>query len=95
MINSFADDLTEEIFHGIHSHAVRINLSSDLVKKAQRKLDLLNGTDNINSLSLIPENRAEALVRDAHEKYSIPIDNEWRITFRWGKERADDVKLKR
>ncbi len=88
MIQSFTDEATEAVFHGIHTHEIRRKLPSDLVKAAERKLDILNCAESLESLHLIPSIGANA-VRDAHGKYSIPIDTEWRLTFRWNNGPAD------
>lgn len=83
MIQSFDDAVAEEIFHGIYSHAVRKKFSSHLVSEVERKLDLLNASESLESLRAIPSIKAEAGVRDAHGKYSIPIDPNWRLAFGW------------
>lgn len=83
MIQSFADKMAEAIFHGVYTHAIRKELNSDLVKAAERKLDLLNCAENLESLRLIPSIKTEAAVRDAHGMYSIPVDAKWRLVFGW------------
>jgi proteic killer suppression protein len=85
MIKSFSDKLTEDVFNGIYSHGVRKALTPHLVKAAQRKLDLLNSAQSLDHLCLIPSLKGEAAVRDAHGKYSIPIEGEWRLAFGWNK----------
>lgn len=93
MIKSFADKLTEQIYHGIYSHAVRKEMTTQLVQTAQRRLDLLNCTPNLESLRAIPSIKEEAGVRDAHGKYSIPIEGQWRIAFGWN-DGAENVEIK-
>jgi plasmid maintenance system killer protein len=83
MIKSFADSTTEDVFHVIHTHDIRKKMSSELVKKAEMRLDLLNSADSMEALHKIPSIKAEAPVRDAHGKYSIPIDQQWRVAFVW------------
>jgi proteic killer suppression protein len=83
MIKSFSDKTTESIFNGIYTHRVRIQFPGMLVKEAQRKLDLLNSAESLESLQMIPSIKGEAAVRDAHGKYSIPIDRERRLAFGW------------
>lgn len=83
MIQSFADELSEDLFHGIYSHAVRKAMTSDQVKTAERRLDLINCADSLDSLKLIPSIQKEGPVRDAHGKYSIPLDEQWRLVFGW------------
>ncbi len=93
VIKSFADKSTEAIFHGIYSHGVRKEFSSNLVKAAERKLDLLNCTENLESLHKIPSMQGQAAVRDAHGKYSIPIEGDWRLAFGWNNG-AENVEIK-
>lgn len=92
MILSFSDEATEAIFHGIHTHGVRKKFSSNLVQNAQHKLDLLNTAESLESLHCIPSIRAEA-ARDAHGKYSIPINPDWRLAFGWN-DGAENVEIK-
>lgn len=93
MIKSFADKETEEIFHGINSHAIRKQFSSGMIKLAQRKLDLLNCAESLETLRMIPANTYD-LVRDVGGKYSIPIFENWRVLFRWD-DSPSDVEIKK
>ena len=93
-ILSFQDDLTEEVFHGIHTHAVRKKFTPELLIAAERKLDILNATDSLESLTKIPDHRAENNVRDVHGKHSIPIDDKCRILFRFNDDGIADVEIK-
>ena len=92
MIQSFTDEATEAIFHGVYTHEIRRKFPSDVVQAAERKLDLLNGIDSLEGLHFIPSIGTQA-VRDAHGKYSIPIDAEWRLAFRWN-HGPSDLELK-
>jgi proteic killer suppression protein len=94
MIKSFANQESEQIYHGIHTHAIRKDLSSYLVKVAQRKMDMLNCIDSFDHIPACFPATGEAGVRDAHEKHSIPIEGNWRIAFRWDKDHAFDVEVK-
>lgn len=93
VIKSFADKMTENIFNGIHTHEIRKDLSSGLVKAAERRLDLLNCADGLESLHKLPSMKGEGGVRDGHGKYSIPISTEWRLVFGWN-DGAENVELK-
>ena len=93
VIKSFADKTTENLFHGIHTHAIHKEFSSDLEKEAERKLDLLNGADSLESLRKIPSMKGEGGVRDAHGKYSIPINTVWRLSFGWN-DGVENVEIK-
>ncbi len=97
MIKSFANQESEEIYHGIHTHTIRKDLSSFLLKVAERRMDILNCVDSLEDLALcLPAYKGEVGVRDGHGKYSIPIDDPyWRITFRWDNKDAFDVEVKK
>lgn len=94
MIKSFANEVSEEIYHGINTHTIRKLLPSHLVKVAQRKMDILNCTDSASLASCFPGEKGEAGARDAHGKYSIPIEGNWRIAFHWDQDNAINVEVK-
>ena len=93
VIKSFANEVTEDIFHGVHTHGIRKQLHFLFVKDAERKLDLLNCADTLEDLKAIPSLHNEA-VRDCHGKFSIPLQGDWRLTFRWN-DGPEDVELKK
>jgi plasmid maintenance system killer protein len=94
MIKSFANEDTANIYNGIYTHTIRKLLPSHLVKVAQRKMDILNCTDSTNIASCFPGEKGQISIRDAHGKYSIPIDENWRIAFGWDQDNAIDVEIK-
>lgn len=94
MITSFENELTEDVYQGIHSHAVRKKLKGSMVKAAARKLDLLNCAESLDSLRLIPSHKPDSPVRDGQEKYSIPIEEDMRLAFRWNDGNATHVEIK-
>ncbi|MBS0620871.1 MAG: type II toxin-antitoxin system RelE/ParE family toxin [Verrucomicrobia bacterium] len=94
MIRSFKDRMTEDVYHGNPSHAVREGLPLVLVKTAQRKLDLLNTFSDFDSLCMLPSNRDGKACRDAHGCYSMPINEQWCIAFRLKGEDFEDVCIK-
>lgn len=93
MITSFADAMTEEIFHGIHSHAVHKKFSGSLQKDIQRKMDLLNSAESLDNLRKVPSHRPDAPVKDVHDKYSIPINEGIRLAFKWNQKDATEVEI--
>jgi plasmid maintenance system killer protein len=93
VIKSFADKMAEAIFNGVYTHEIRKDLSSDLVKAAERRLDLLNCADGLESLHKLPSMRGEGGVRDGRGKYSIPVSKEWRLVFGWN-DGAENVEIK-
>lgn len=94
MITSFADKMTEEVFHGIHSHEVRKKLKGFIVKAAERKLDLLNTAQSLEELKFIPSHKPDSPLRDGQEKYSIPIYGDLRLAFEWNHGNAAKVEIK-
>ena len=94
MLRSFANKITEDIFHGNHSHTVREAFPLALVYVAERKLDMLNSLGNFEHLKQIPANRNGKVCRDTKGRYSMPIDDRWCIAFQWNGEGSDEVEIK-
>lgn len=94
MILSFADELTEEVYHGIYTHAVRKRIPSAVLKSAERKLDILNTVHDLEALKILPSNQPDAPVKDAHSSYSMPISGNWRLAFKWTHKGAESVQLR-
>lgn len=84
MIQSFADNAVEDVFNGINSKRARKKLSPSLHAVACRKLDMMDAATNLNDLKIPPANRLEALKGDLKGKYSIRINDQFRIVFYWG-----------
>jgi len=94
VITSFADETTEHLFHGDQTHNIHKKLKGNLLKAAQRKLDILNSADSLETLSGIPSNKPDGAARDSHDSYSIPIDEGLSLAFRWDNGNALNVHLK-
>jgi len=92
MIGSFGDRATEDLFHGIRSNRVR-RFPPTIVEAALQKLDSLNAAHALDDLRSPPGNRLEALRGDLRGFYSIRINNQWRIIFRWQPSQAYDVRI--
>ena len=88
MIASFACRDTKELFENKH-----VNRFSSFVKQAQIKLKLLNATKNINDLRVPPGNRLELLTGDRKNQYSIRINNQWRLCFKWHEGNSYNVEI--
>lgn len=82
MINDFKSKLARDIFDGIISKQSR-RLPFYLHAKAQRLLDQLNVVTKLGSLSIPPGNMLEPLKGNLKGFYSIRINSQWRIIFRW------------
>ena len=92
MIRSFGDAATEDLYHGRQSSRVR-RLPQDILPVALRKLDMINAARELVDLRVPPGNRLEALKGDREGFYSIRINNQWRITFRWENGGASEVTI--
>ena len=89
MIQSFRNDLTKSIWD-----RKRIKeFPSDIFKTARRKLGFLEDAVDLVDLRIPPGNRLEALKGDRKEQYSIRINNQWRICFRWKDGNTFDVEI--
>ena len=93
MILDFADEATEYIFHGNRSKAARRCLPAGLWPVAQRKLDRLNRAREPRDLADPPGNRLEALKGDYAGYFSIRINDQYRIVFRFERSDAREVRI--
>ncbi len=57
------------------------------------KLEILNATVSLKGLEVPPGNRLEALKGDRKGQYSIRINSQWRICFKWHDGNAHDVEI--
>lgn len=92
MIASFADKATEHLYHGMSSKETG-KYPADIVKTALRKLDMLNGARDIKDLRSSPGNRLETLKGDLQGFFSIRVNDQWRIVFKWEPGQVMEVKL--
>ncbi len=92
MIRSFADTLTEAVFHGT-PRALTRRVPPGVVSRAARKLDLVNSAAALGDLGAFPGNRLEPLQGDLGGLHSIRVNDQWRIVFRWADGDAHDVRL--
>lgn len=93
MIQSFADSSTEDIFDGFNSRRARKKLDPSLYTAARRKLDMLDVAIDLNDLKIPPANRLEALKGNFKGKYSIRINDQYRIVFIWGIQGPEQVEI--
>ena len=92
MIYSFSNKQTENIFHGIHPSPEDPPIPSEIVKIAQERLDLLNGTDRKESLEKVPSIRS-GISHDEKGNWSLPIEGGFRLSFHWKKDGPCDVQI--
>ncbi len=65
----------------------------DIQKRALTKLRILNAAIALDDLKIPPSNRLENLVGDRQEQYSIRINDQFRICFRWLDNHSFDVEI--
>lgn len=88
MIRSFRDRATERLWAGQF-----VKRFSGIASQARRKLDMLHAARDLDDLGAVPGNRLEALSGDRKGRYSIRINEQWRICFAWTKERPAHVQI--
>ncbi len=79
MIKSFGSKETEKIWNGTRS----TKLPPDIQHVGRRKLRMINNSISIIDLRIPPSNRLEKLTGDLKDYYSIRINDQWRIIFKW------------
>ena len=89
MIRSFREWETERIFQRLGSR----RFSAAVVASALRKLLILDGADSLQDLRVPPGNRLESLQGDRQGQFSIRVNDQWRICFRWSEGDACDVEI--
>ena len=93
VIASFRNKGTEDLFDGRETKEARKSCPSDLVRVARRKLDQLNQAVVLGDLRAPPSNRLEKLRGEREGQYSIRINDQWRVCFRWAESGAEDVEI--
>jgi len=91
VIQSFADDATGDLFHGIESK--RAAKWANIRRVAVRKLDMINAARLLSDLASPPGNRLEALSHHLAGCHSIRINDQWRVVFRWSDGDASEVRM--
>ena len=89
MIRSFSDRETQLISEGSPSR----RLPMDIQATARRKLRMLSNAAGLEDLRVPPANRLEALKGDRKAQYSIRINDQWRICFRWKEGEVYDAEI--
>ena len=88
MIRSFRDRRTERLFDDLDVPRFRF-----FERVARRKLLYLHRATTLNDLRRPPNNRLEALKGDRRGQFSIRINDQWRICFRWKEGDVHDVEI--
>ena len=88
MIVDYADRRTADFAQG-----KRVKPFRGIERAARLKLDRLEAATSLVDLAALPGNRFEALKGDRKGQYSIRINDQWRICFRWPKGSSGPVKV--
>jgi proteic killer suppression protein len=89
MIKTFADKHTREIYvKGKSKH-----IASDIIKRAIRRLEYIDLATCLEDLKVPPSNRLHALKGDRKGQYSISINDQWRVCFKFIDSDAYDVEI--
>ena len=89
MIRSFDNAETERLFATGKSR----RLPTEIIKRAAMRLTQLGAATSIEDLRFPPSNRLEALKGDRRGQWSIRINDQWRICFRWESDGVYDVQI--
>lgn len=89
MILSFGNSETEQVWLG---NRVR-KLAIEIQNVGRRKLRMLNNAVDLNDLRIPPANRLEKLAGNLKDFYSIRINDQWRIIFKWKAGNATEVEI--
>lgn len=90
VIESFGDSATENIYLGLRVSG----LPGDIQERARRKLRMINQARIVDDLQIPPGNRLEQLKGSLAGFWSIRINQQWRIIFRWQDGIKQEVKIR-
>jgi toxin HigB-1 len=88
MIRSFRCRDTERLFNDLATKRFR-----SIERVARRRLEMLDAAGRLEDLMAPPGNRLEALRGSRAGQYSIRVNDQWRICFRWAGRDAFDVEI--
>jgi proteic killer suppression protein len=89
MIHSFRCKRTRSLYeHGVCPGSWRAFETAAL-----RKLDMIDAANELGDLRSPPGNRLEKLAGDRDGQWSIRINGQWRVCFRWSENGPEDVEI--
>ena len=89
MLTSFGNKNAKKIWEGERVKG----LPAEIQEIARRKLRMLNNSQNLTDLMIPPSNRLEKLKGTLKNFYSIRVNDQWRIIFKWNNGNAEEVEL--
>ncbi len=88
MIRSFGDRRTEALFRDQF-----VRDFQGIARTAKRKLEAINAASRLSDLAVPPSNRLEKLRGSLEDFYSVRINDQWRVIFRWSDGEPHDVQI--
>jgi len=89
-IQSFQSDAAQAIFEGRNPGK---GFPTDLIRVTRRKLEMLEAATTLESLRIPPNNRLEALKGDRLGWFSIRVNDQFRLIFKWTVGGPADVRF--
>jgi proteic killer suppression protein len=89
MILSFGSKETRKIWMG----EIVTKIPMEIQTIGRRKLRMLNNAQSISDLRIPPSNRLEKLSGSMKDFYSIRINDQWRIIFKWKEKHSIEVRM--
>ena len=89
MIISFGNFETEKIWNGERVEKWPLEIQ----EIGRRKLRMINNSMNLSDMRIPPSNRLEKLLGNLKDFYSIRINDQWRIIFKWKNANASEVEI--
>ena len=88
MIRSFGDKRTAALFWD-----ERVRQFEGIARTAKRKLEALNAASRLEDLTIPQSNRLEKLKGNLKDFYSIRINDQWRVIFKWINGEPHEVRI--
>jgi toxin HigB-1 len=92
VIVSFGDALTEDLFNGSKSARAR-RVPPDVRARGLLRLEAINLATVLEDLKVPPSNRLEQLAGDLAGFWSIRVNDQWRIIFKFEGGNASEVRF--
>ena len=89
MIKGWGNDEAKEVFEGRAPRAV----PADILKRARRVFAQLNAAATVQDMAAPPGNRLHKLAGDLKDYWSVSVNRQYRVTFKWGEDGPEEVWL--
>ena len=93
MIRSFRNQTTEDIYNGKATKAAMRACPKGIWKLAARKLDQIDSALSLDELRVPPGNRLKSLSGERKGQFSIRINDQFRICFKWNETGPEEVEV--